>query len=236
MITKNIFVNVHKPKSDDRRTKLTIKLIKAYRAKHGQKLYFYKDGDDIILATTPPPQGKDLLFSVEVDGEGRARIAEPGLKQISATFGDRLKFAFIGKGKAIIKVLRKKSKNKERTILPLPEEVENSQTYIEGATKQITINAFERNPKARRACIDYYGLNCRVCDFKFGEIYGDIGRDFIHVHHLTPISSVGEKYKLDPIRDLRPVCPNCHAMLHSKRPTPYTIEEMQSILKKTGAN
>ncbi len=36
-----------------------------------------------------------------------------------------------------------------------------------------------------------------------------MGEGFIHVHHLKPLSEVGYEYRVDPIRDLRPVCPNC---------------------------
>jgi 5-methylcytosine-specific restriction enzyme A len=53
---------------------------------------------------------------------------------------------------------------------------------------------------------------------------------FIHVHHLTPLSSLGTDYEVDPIRDLRPVCPNCHAVLHRREP-PYSPEEVQQFLQ-----
>jgi 5-methylcytosine-specific restriction protein A len=69
-----------------------------------------------------------------------------------------------------------------------------------------------------------------VCDFNFEAKYGEIGSGFIHVHHLTPLANIGKEYEVDSIRDLRPVCPNCHAMLHKKYP-PYSIEELKSICK-----
>ena len=60
--------------------------------------------------------------------------------------------------------------------------------------------------------------------------YGDdLGRDFIHVHHLKPVGEVGEAYVLDPVRDLRPVCPNCHAMLHQRLPA-LKIEQLKEII------
>ena len=64
----------------------------------------------------------------------------------------------------------------------------------------------------------------------FESIYGDIGKHFIHVHHIIPLSSIDETYILDPVKDLRPVCPNCHAMLH-KRVPPFSIDELSSKLK-----
>jgi 5-methylcytosine-specific restriction enzyme A len=113
--------------------------------------------------------------------------------------------------------------------VPTTEEIIETGRFIEGAVKRITVNAFERDRLARDACIRHYGSQCTVCGFRFEEKYGEIGRDFIHVHHLIKISSVGEQYCVDPIRDLRPVCPNCHAMLHTEDP-PILIEKLRSIV------
>jgi len=46
-----------------------------------------------------------------------------------------------------------------------------------------------------------------------------------------PLSEVGEAYALDPINDLRPVCPNCHAMLHRKK-LAMDIETLSTFLKQ----
>lgn len=97
-------------------------------------------------------------------------------------------------------------------------EPEPGQTFAEGAVKQVTVNRYERDPRARRACLDEYGFKCVVCGLDFELKYGEIGKGFIHVHHLRELSSLGEGYKVNPIDDLRPVCPNCHAMLHTQRP------------------
>jgi 5-methylcytosine-specific restriction enzyme A len=102
-------------------------------------------------------------------------------------------------------------------------------TFPEGAKKFITVNAYERNPEARRRCLDHWGYNCTVCKFRFDMSYGPLGINYMHVHHLYPISSIGQSYQVDPIADLRPVCPNCHAMLHRKSP-PLSIEELQKIV------
>lgn len=114
-------------------------------------------------------------------------------------------------------------------VLPgLPEEVANPERYVEGATKTISVNIYERNPQAREACLAVHGYRCSVCDFCFETAYGELGRRFIHVHHLKQLADIGAEYKLDPVTDLRPVCPNCHAMLHRRRP-PYTIEELAEL-------
>lgn len=110
-----------------------------------------------------------------------------------------------------------------------PDEISNSENYYEGATTSIQVNVYERNDKARLACIKHYGWSCYICDFNFEEAYGSIGIGFIHVHHLKPLANIGQEYQVDPIKDLRPLCPNCHAMIHSQK-QPYSIEEVKQAL------
>jgi 5-methylcytosine-specific restriction enzyme A len=113
----------------------------------------------------------------------------------------------------------------------LAEEVPNDEGLIEGATKTVVINAYERNPVARKRCLEYYGYNCAVCDFNFENVYGKLGENFIHVHHLIPLHEIQGEYEVNPIDDLRPVCPNCHSILHRRKPAFY-IEELREIIKQ----
>lgn len=115
----------------------------------------------------------------------------------------------------------------------LAEEI--SEQLFEGAKKTITINAYERNAKARQLCIEYWKPICAVCEFDFEKKYGDVGKGFIHVHHLTPVSQIRDTYKVDPINDLRPVCPNCHAILHRQEEI-LTIEKLKSIIAANVTN
>lgn len=114
-----------------------------------------------------------------------------------------------------------------QSVSVYPDELDNpDETLFEGIKKAVLVNSYERNPIARKKCIEHYGFQCVVCSCDFEKMYGDIGKGFIHVHHLTQLSDIGQSYDVDPIKDLRPVCPNCHAMLHKKNP-PYTIDEMK---------
>jgi len=113
----------------------------------------------------------------------------------------------------------------------LPEEVTAADTLYEGAVRQVSVNAYERNREARHKCIAHYGVSCCVCGFNFETAYGKAGKGLVHVHHLRQLANVGKKYKVDPIRDLRPVCPNCHAMIHSHDPM-YTIEQVKTLLRR----
>jgi hypothetical protein len=98
-----------------------------------------------------------------------------------------------------------------------PDELVPGVKYVEGAAATVTVNRYERDPKARKACLDKHGTACVVCGFSFEARYGPLGAGFIHVHHLTPLASAeGKEGEVHPVRDLRPVCPNCHAMLHRK--------------------
>jgi len=117
-------------------------------------------------------------------------------------------------------------------IEPLAEELPAQATYTEGAKVVVTLNKHERDANARRACINHYGTQCIVCGFDFKITFGDLGDGFIHVHHLVPIASIGKAYQIDPIKDLSPVCPNCHAMLHRTNP-PLLVEDLKKHIRKT---
>jgi hypothetical protein len=110
-----------------------------------------------------------------------------------------------------------------------PETVPEGKDYITGAVLQIQINAYERDPEARKECIQHNGTNCAVCTMNFEETYGPIGKGFIHIHHRKPLAT-REVYNLNPKNDLIPVCPNCHAMLHAFNP-PLSVEELQTAIK-----
>lgn len=106
----------------------------------------------------------------------------------------------------------------------LPEEI-----YMEGAQKVILANRYERNPKARARCIAIHGSACEVCGFDFGIVFGEEFSGKIEVHHIKPISEIGEEYIVDPKKDLVPVCPNCHMMLHSKTDGVFSIDELREL-------
>ncbi|WP_235735716.1 HNH endonuclease [Nocardioides alcanivorans] len=100
----------------------------------------------------------------------------------------------------------------------------------EGAVVRVDVNKYERNPVARMQCIAHYGSRCWACDLSFADTYGDLGAGYIHVHHRVLVSSYeGETYVVDPIRDLVPLCPNCHMMIHRRRP-PLEPSELRRIL------
>lgn len=101
----------------------------------------------------------------------------------------------------------------------------------EGLRRSVCVNKYERSFSARKKCIEMKGCICYVCGFDFRKKYGAFGEGFIHIHHIVPISSIGECYTVNYERDLVPVCPNCHAMLHKgKNKTVLSIEELKKII------
>ena len=116
------------------------------------------------------------------------------------------------------------------TAFAYPEELSHPEAHTEGAKRQMTVNAYERSAGAREACILHYGSSCLACGFDFGAKYGPALSGYIHVHHIVPLETIGGEYKVDPIRDLVPLCPNCHATAHQKNP-PYTVDEIKALIK-----
>jgi 5-methylcytosine-specific restriction enzyme A len=107
------------------------------------------------------------------------------------------------------------------------DEIAGEEKFWEGALRRVTVNAYERDPRARAACIAHYGSNCSVCGFDFAEVFGE-GTRGIHVHHLRPLAEIRKGYIVDPVADLRPVCPNCHAVIHSQSPA-LTIDNVKKL-------
>jgi 5-methylcytosine-specific restriction protein A len=45
------------------------------------------------------------------------------------------------------------------------------------------------------------------------------------------LAEIGEEYEVDPVNDLIPICPNCHAMIHKKVPA-FSIEELRAKIQR----
>jgi len=87
--------------------------------------------------------------------------------------------------------------------------------FVEGLSELVKVNRYERDPRVRRECIAHFGPVCQICGFDFAERYGDLGRNFIEVHHIVPLSSgAGVEIVVDPTVDVVPICSNCHSMIH----------------------
>lgn len=103
------------------------------------------------------------------------------------------------------------------------------ETVMEGAVSLAVIRKRERNPRSRLLCLRLYGAICQICKLDPAGQYGDAGH-IIEVHHLQPLSELGSPRVYDPAKDLVPLCPNCHRAVHTKRPVPWTPEELSEKL------
>ena len=105
----------------------------------------------------------------------------------------------------------------------------DQEDLTEGAVRLSLIRKRERNPRNRMLCLRIHGPVCAVCGLDPAARYGDAGA-IIEVHHLQPLSLAGEPRPYDPALDLVPLCPNCHRAAHTRRPEPWTLEELREIL------
>ena len=101
---------------------------------------------------------------------------------------------------------------------------------LEGAKHEATVTRYERDRGNRRECIAHYGYVCQVCGMNFEKTYGALGKEFIEVHHLHPVSQ-GQR-AVNPIEDLVPLCSNCHSMIHRQE----NVSDWKGLREKFLAN
>lgn len=114
-------------------------------------------------------------------------------------------------------------------ILNLDNELENTE-YVEGKPYVQYGIKYERNQALRNEAIKIHGTTCKVCGFDFKAKYGDLGEGFIEIHHLKPMFSIKREIKVNPQKDLVPLCSNCHKMIHRNTKKPLTIKELTKIV------
>lgn len=103
--------------------------------------------------------------------------------------------------------------------------------FNEGFKKQIIQEVAIRDKKVIQLAKAKHGTTCIICKFDFAKTYGIHGAGFIEMHHLFPIAMGKRK---TTIEDLRPVCPNCHRMLHKGKKV-LSIEELLDIYNQNNS-
>lgn len=106
---------------------------------------------------------------------------------------------------------------------------EHGEPAFEGALLQSLVLKRERNPRNRLLAIRIHGEKCVACGLEPSKLYGEAG-SIIEVHHLEPLSLLAEPRPYDPLTDLVPLCPNCHRAVHTRRPLPFSIHEIQGFI------
>lgn len=106
---------------------------------------------------------------------------------------------------------------------------EEESDFAEGKVRESHTNVFERKRGNRLACLAVHGYKCAVCGFDFEEHYGELGKDFIEVHHIIPLSKIRKEYVINPTKDLVPLCSNCHSMIHRRRDDAMPLDEFKNL-------
>lgn len=105
-------------------------------------------------------------------------------------------------------------------------------TRTEGGIKVRISKTIEKSPKLRQQALDIYDYKCQVCNFDFELTYGKWGKEFAELHHIKPLFELkGEKYETNSITNLAVLCSNCHRMVHRKKGTTLSLDELKSKLK-----
>jgi 5-methylcytosine-specific restriction protein A len=101
---------------------------------------------------------------------------------------------------------------------------------VEGKKKLYYTTKYERNPYNKAVAILLHGTTCMVCGFNFEKVYGEVGLNYIEVHHIIPLSSRDEEISINPKTDFVCACSNCHRMIHRKKGQVLTINELMGIV------
>lgn len=99
----------------------------------------------------------------------------------------------------------------------------------EGARKQYFTTRYERDPKKRAEALRIHGLSCAVCGMDFENVYGELGKGYIEVHHVKPLYCLEGESEVNPETDLVCLCSNCHSMIHHKKNYIMSVEELREI-------
>jgi len=113
-------------------------------------------------------------------------------------------------------------------------------TVIEGAEAIVKTKVYKRSSKLREKAIQFYTVDdrikCHACCFDFEEFYGEYGKNFIEIHHQKPVFQFDgddlERTIEEALKNVIPVCSNCHRMIHRKREKPLSIDELKAYVQK----
>lgn len=109
----------------------------------------------------------------------------------------------------------------------------------EGAMTMRETPLYQRSKFLRDRAVEYYRdisegeLICEICNFNYKDRYGEAGNGYIEIHHRRPVYMYKgddlNKTVDEAIKNLAPLCANCHRIVHRKRP-PYSLDEVRSFL------
>jgi hypothetical protein len=123
-------------------------------------------------------------------------------------------------------------------------EIFDENIIIQEGIKIITEKeVYTRSNQLREYALAYYnehdGLNCYCCGFNFLAFYGkEFGENFIEIHHIKPIFQYHGDDLIQTIKkaivNVKPLCSNCHRMIHRHRREPLQIQLLIDNIKANG--
>lgn len=186
--------------------------------------YFFET--KVINGKLLPISKRNFEFDKEKQGK-------PGESNIWYARGDVARKQRLRILEYIDSIINEKDISNDENIIKDLKEDESDEVYQEGENVNKGIITQKRNLKARQKCIDKNGYICHVCGVDLKQVYGEIAKNFIHIHHINFLSDNKTNHSVNPINDLIPVCPNCHAMLHRRLNGKYlNIEELKNEISK----
>lgn len=117
-----------------------------------------------------------------------------------------------------------------REAEPLPS-LDEFESREEGHPSKVYSTRYERDPKLRQQAIAIHGLTCKGCGFNFEETYGEYAKGIIHIHHVVPLSEYQGSRVVDPEKDLVPLCPNCHSVVHRDKSNTLSLDFLTRLLR-----
>lgn len=120
--------------------------------------------------------------------------------------------------------------------------VDENEVITEGEKTRSESARYKRSRAVRDAAIAFYKdksgrIACAVCGFDFQQVYGALGQDFIEIHHEHPLflgdGEAEESTVKEAISKVKPLCPNCHRMIHRRREEMLSVEELKETIEGT---
>lgn len=165
----------------------------------------------------------------KLTGFGRSYLSE-NLASLESLLSNSLGYVETIGG--IAEIVRSQSAGKKMVVF------DENLFVSEGKKKSVTTQIYERSKQLRDMAIAHYTIDgkivCAACGFDFYETYGEVGRGYIEIHHQKPVFQYEEtdfsRLVSDALKDLIPLCANCHRVVHRKKDKPLSLDELIDIL------
>jgi 5-methylcytosine-specific restriction endonuclease McrA len=120
-----------------------------------------------------------------------------------------------------------------RTMPDGEPENETHEIYAQIENRKLVVSHIQRERSRFLAseCKERDKYQCQVCNMRFEQTYGDIGKTFAEAHHIIPLSELKGRVKTR-LDDLVTVCANCHRMLHRMDDKRSDVQKLKAIVSK----